>query len=262
MAGKLSHSAVFFREYLRHFHHTGAVLPSGRQLANALTRFVDNRPLGKGKAERSNSPERPEGGHRREALVVAQIGPGPVSSRTPRRILEVGPGTGAVTRRIVGRMGADDRLDMVELNETFVRLLEDRFRNDREFQPVADRARVLHCPVENLAGDDRYDVIVSGLPLNNFTGPEVEGILASLIARLTPGGTLSFFEYIAMRPARAMFVGRADRARLREVGQAMRAAFSRNEIRREAVLLNVPPAWVHHLRAATPLARVRETDRG
>jgi phosphatidylethanolamine/phosphatidyl-N-methylethanolamine N-methyltransferase len=246
MAGKLSHSAVFFREYLRHFHHTGAVLPSGRQLAKALTRFVDNRPLGKG--DMSDLPERPGGGHRREALVVAQIGPVPFSR--PRRILEVGPGTGAVTRRIISRMGAEDRLDMVELNETFVRLLEDRFRNDREFQPVAGRARVLHCPVENLAGDDRYDVIVSGLPLNNFTGQEVEGILASLVARLTPGGTLSFFEYIAMRPARAMFVGRTDRARLREVGRAMQAAFNRHEIRREAVLLNVPPAWVHHLQAA------------
>ncbi len=35
---------------------------------------------GSGKGDRSNLPERPEGGHRREAFVVAQIGPVPFSA--------------------------------------------------------------------------------------------------------------------------------------------------------------------------------------
>ncbi len=206
----MAESALFFREYLRNFHYTGAVLPSGRFLAAALTRFV--------------------------------------SQPQPRRILEVGPGTGAVTRRIVGGMGADDQLDLVELNGTFVRQLERRFQTEPAFRVVADRARIHHCPIEELPGGESYDVIVSGLPLNNFSAADVERILAVLTDRLAPDGMLSFFEYIAVRPARALLSGRAERTRLRAIGQTMRSVLKHHEIRRDAVWLNVPPAWVHHLR--------------
>ena len=165
----------------------------------------------------------------------------------PRRILEVGPGTGAVTRRIIARMGKADLLDLVELNETFVKQLNHRFEHEPAFQAVADRARVLHCPVEELPHDRTYNVIVSGLPLNNFSAALVEQILATLVGLLSPGGTLSFFEYIAVRRARALVSGRAERARLRGVAAAMRAVLDPHEIRRDAVWLNVPPAWVHHV---------------
>jgi phosphatidylethanolamine/phosphatidyl-N-methylethanolamine N-methyltransferase len=211
MSRPFADSALFFREYLRNFHTTGAILPSGRRLAAALTRFV-------------RSP-----------------------SSAPRRILEVGPGTGAVTRRIVRSMDRSDRLDLVELNDTFVAQLRRRFQVEPAFLAMADRTRVLHCPVEDLPGGDCYDVIVSGLPLNNFSVAQVERILTALTGRLTPGGMLSFFEYIAVRPARALVSGRADRVRLRGVGKALRAVLDRHEVRRDAVWLNVPPAWVHHV---------------
>lgn len=212
MGSRISESRLFFGEFLRNFHSTGAVLPSGRFLAAALARFV----------------AQPHA----ESL----------------KILEVGPGTGAVTRHIIAAMSPIDTLDLVELNEAFVRRLEQRFQTEPQFQTVAKRARVLHSPVEQLPDGDRYDVIVSGLPLNNFSVASVEAILASLTGRLASGGTLSFFEYIAVRPARAVFSGKADRERLRGIGRAMRNVLDKHEIRRDAVLLNVLPAWVHHVR--------------
>ena len=175
MAGRLAESALFFREFVRNFHTTGAILPSGRFLAAALARFVANHSPG------------------------------------PKRILEVGPGTGAVTRRIIRHMGRTDRLDLVELNGAFVERLDHRFRAEPAFQAVADRARVLHCPVEELPPGQSYDVIVSGLPLNNFAVADVERMLAAMTGRLAAGGTLSFFEYIAVRPARRSISGRAER---------------------------------------------------
>ncbi len=244
----MAENALFFREYLRHFHATGAVLPSSRYLASALARFVDA-----GKGDGTNLPERPEGGHRRAALVVAQ---NPFSR--PRTILEVGPGTGAVTRRIIRRLGPNDRLDLVELNETFVRELRRRFRTERGFRAAADRARILHCPVEELPDGTGYDVIVSGLPLNNFSAADVKRILGLLTERLAPGGVFSFFEYIAVRRARSIVSGRAERTRLREIGRAMSAAFRGHEYRREAVWLNIPPARVHHLRKYPPPYRASE----
>lgn len=203
---------LFFREFRRNFHTTGAILPSGRQLASALAHFVDE------------------------------------ESAAPRRILEVGPGTGAVTRRIVAGMRSADHIDLVELNDTFVEQLRQRFAGEPAFQAVADRARVLHCPVEELPRAPKYDLIVSGLPLNNFAVADVERILAALVELLAAGGTLSFFEYVGVRPVRTLVSGSTERARLRGIGRAMRAVLDGREIRRDAVLLNVPPAWVHHVR--------------
>jgi phospholipid N-methyltransferase len=212
MCRRLREHAVFFREFLRNFHTTGAILPSGRYLAAGLSRFVDEK------------------------------------STLPRRILEVGPATGAVTRRIIVGMSPADSLDLVELNETFVQQLENRFRTEPAFRAVAHCARVLHCPVEDLPHGERYDLIVSGLPLNNFAAADVERILAALQELLAPGGVLSFFEYIGVRTARALISGRKERERLRGIGRAMHALLDGREIRRDAVCLNVPPAWVHHVR--------------
>lgn len=212
MGNSLSELRVFFGEFRRHFHTTGAIMPSGRFLAAALARFVAQQPNG------------------------------------PRRILEVGPGTGAVTRHIVAAMAPQDQLDLVELNEAFVRSLEQRFQQEPAFHAVAARARVLHSAVEDLPADQHYDVIVSGLPLNNFSAELVESILASLTGRLANGGTLSFFEYIAVRTMRGAISSKGERQRLRGIGRAMHAVLDKHEIRRDAVLLNVLPAWVHHVR--------------
>ncbi|MGO8747506.1 MAG: class I SAM-dependent methyltransferase [Thermoguttaceae bacterium] len=211
MKNRLSECRTFLREYARHGRSTGAVLPSGRSLARALSRYVRNAP-------------------------------------SPQQILEVGPGTGAVTSHIVARMGPDDRLDLVELNDTFVHRLRQRLANEPAFQAVADRTRIYHCPIEDLAAQPSYDVIVSGLPFNNFTPPEVEKILGTLHGLLRPAGTLSFFEYIAIRFARMVVSRRAERHRLRGVGMALRKVLGPYEIRCEWIWPNVPPAWVHHVR--------------
>jgi SAM-dependent methyltransferase len=129
-----------------------------------------------------------------------------------------------------------------------VRRLRERFARDAAFRRVGPRARVLHCRVEELQADDAYDLIVSGLPLNNFSVANVERILAALRRLLRPGGTMSFFEYIAVRRARALVSRRAERARLRGIGQAMDALLGDHEIRRDWIWPNVPPAWVHHVR--------------
>jgi phospholipid N-methyltransferase len=153
-----------------------------------------------------------------------------------------------VTGQIIAGLGTADRFDLVELNDAFVERLRHRFQHEPAFQKVADRAQVHHCPVEELPQNSQYDVIVSGLPLNNFAVGDVERILASLMSLLRPGGTLSFFEYIAVRKARSLISGSAERKRLHGIGRAMRLVLDGREIRRDAVMLNVLPAWVHHVR--------------
>src|SRR4051794_20846964 len=160
---------TFWRESRRHFRTTGALLPSSRFLARSLT---------------------------------SQL----AGARPPRRILEVGPGTGSVTRSILRRLRPGDQLDCVELNEHFVERLRLCLRYDPRFIPHASHVRVIHSPVERLPGEALYDHIVSGLPLNNFPVGLVREIFKAYSRLLKPGGVLSYFEYVLIRQLKTPFV--------------------------------------------------------
>jgi phosphatidylethanolamine/phosphatidyl-N-methylethanolamine N-methyltransferase len=230
MRQRLTDYRVFWRQFREAYHSTGAVLPSGRGLARALARFV---------REDAAASER-------APLRVAANG-----DSSGRRILEVGPGTGAVTVQIIGDMRPGDRLVLVERNAEFVEHLKRRFAELSAGDSAGGRVSLVHASVEELPEDEPYDVIISGLPLNNFDVELVESILEKLRRLVAPGGTVSFFEYVAVRAAKAIVSPREDRQRLRGIGRVLREFLHRAEIRRDLVLANVPPAWVHHVCVGT-----------
>jgi len=205
----------FFRQFRRQFQTTGSIVPSSRYLARAMTRQI-------------------------------------AAPRGPARILEVGPGTGAVTCRILKLLQKDDRLDLVELNESFANHLRERFRDDPVFQS-ASRAQVHVCGIETFKSDAPYDFVVSGLPFANFSAPFVEQLLNAMFGLLAPGGQLTYFEYIYMRSMRKIVSGQTERNRLTDLDRVLDGFLSRHRVSRDSVLLNFPPAWVQHLRKeATP----------
>lgn len=218
MKGTFAEYRAFWREFRRTFHTTGAIAPSGPSLCRAL------------------------------ATQVCQ-------SPGAKRILEIGPGTGAVTSEIICRMGPDDQLDLVEINTNFAGMLRKRLSDDESWAAVAPRTRVLEMPVEKLPPDDlhRYSCMISGLPLNNFSSDCVQQILEHLQLLATDGCTLSFFEYVGIRRLKALISSAQERERLTEIGRILQATFANWEFRRQCVIVNVPPAWVHHLRFAAPV---------
>ncbi len=201
----------FFRQYRQTFETTGAVAPSSRFLARALTR-----------------PLQQHAGH--------------------CRVLEVGPGTGAVTRRIARLLKPDDRFDLVELNASFAGVLRHKFVADPDFHRVANRSEIHQCPIQEFAAPEPYDFIVSGLPLNNFPAEMVREIFDVFFRLLAPGGVLSYFEYMYMRPLRKVVSNRAGRARLGALETVLHEYLGQHRFRRDWVFVNVPPAWVQHLR--------------
>jgi phosphatidylethanolamine/phosphatidyl-N-methylethanolamine N-methyltransferase len=235
MRQRLADYRVFWRQFRQAYNSTGALLPSGRVLSRALARFVRDgeAALAAGENGRTTSANHPE---------------------KPRRILEVGPGTGAVTIEIAAGMRPDDQLVMVERNEQFVEHLAKWLREFPAVQVARDRISLVHASVEDLPENEPYDVIISGLPLNNFTVDTVDRILAKLSRLLAPGGTLSFFEYVAIRKAKSLVCSREDRERLQGISRVL-GEYLRSEVRRDLVMANVPPAWVHHVQRVPVEAR-------
>jgi phospholipid N-methyltransferase len=164
-------------------------------------------------------------------------------------VLEVGPGTGAVTNRIVRELRPDDRFDLVEINETFANLLKDRFQNDGHYQRCAGQSQVHVCPLQDFAADEKYDVVISGLPFNNFPAELVEALIDRCLELVKPGGTFSFFEYMFIRPARITIARGPDRDRLATIEKILQDRFTARRVQRDWIFINVPPAWVQHLRA-------------
>src|SRR6516162_10780140 len=122
---------AFYRQFRDQYGTTGSVMPSSRALARALTRPMRACP-------------------------------------SPRRVLEVGPGTGAVTREIVRTLRPGDRLDIVEINASFVEVIRRRFEEELDFRRKTLQTRVIHSAIQDVEGRAVYDVMISGIPLNNF----------------------------------------------------------------------------------------------
>lgn len=211
---RLKEYATFFGQFRRRFETTGAIAPSSRFLAAALVGPLAARPAGAG----------------------------------PVRIAEIGPGTGAVTRRIVRLLRPGDWLDVVELNETFAAHLRDAFAASPQADRLAAQAAIHEIGVQAFEAERPYDFIISGLPLNNFPAALVDDVFDAYLRLLAPGGTLSYFEYMFVRRVR-MRLGAADeRARLARIEATVGRHVASMGIGRDWVFLNVPPAWAQHIR--------------
>ncbi len=213
-----SGARLFLSQFWNQYHTTGAIWPSGQSLARELAYYVAN-PL----VEADDSPS------------------------SSRKILEVGPGTGTVTRAILAALQPTDQITLVEINPEFAAHLCARLRTEPDWQRVAERVTIRTEAIQDFAADDQFDVIVSGLPLNNFSIATVEAILAGLDRLAKPGATISFFEYIAIRHFKGIVSGRAERARLRGVAEALDGFLGKRELRCRAIVGNMPPAWAHHV---------------
>jgi len=146
---------------------TGAVAPSGRFLARAMARPVDPNQRG---------------------LVV-----------------ELGPGTGPVTRALIARGVARERLVLVEYDPGFCRLLGQRFAPVRVVQGDAyDLPRAL-APFEG----EPIAAIVSSLPLLNQPAALRSKLIADAFDLMGPEGLFVQFTYGLASPiARGVCAGR------------------------------------------------------
>ena len=206
----MSHYLEFFKQFRTTFETTGAIAPSSRFLASEMA--------------------------------------GPMKQHQgPKQVLEIGPGTGAVTRQIVKQIQPGDQLDLVELNEKFVEILHKRFDGEKGFQEIKHQTSIHNCPLQEYGAGQEYDYIISGLPLNNFPTELVGEIFKAYFRLLKPGGVLSYFEYMYVRPVRKVISRGEENQRIRKIDEIMACYTRQYHIQTDWVWLNIPPAWVQHL---------------
>lgn len=226
----------FLKQIKRNFYTTGALLPSSKPLARELTRY---------------------------------LAPG---NRQPVRILEAGPGTGAISRMIAKRMIPGDTLDAVEINPAFAHAIRDLIATDKDFDPRREQIRVIQADLLSLSPPSNgqanngsndgshdgsndgsshdlssYDMIICSLPFNNFDPVLVSKIFETMEGLLKPGGRLTYFEYWAIRTLKSIFVGSKTRLRLRAIGMRTDQIRQRMGATTRMIVANFPPALVHHL---------------
>lgn len=183
----LNDTMAFLRAWLRDPRSIGAVTPSGPALARLMTAHV---------------------------------------SQLDGPVIELGPGTGALTRALLARGVPLHRLALIEADAHFADALSRRY-------PMAnilrmDAAQLGHT--ESLFGEERACAVVSGLPLLSMPAAQVAAIVQGVFERqLRAGGMFYQFTYGPRCPLPASLLQRLN-LQARRVGSA---------------LLNLPPAGVY-----------------
>ncbi len=207
------HHLQFIRRYVRDPKVVGAVAPSSRALAVALSRHYKN-------------------------------------SDKPATVLEVGAGTGPVTRYLGTILGDADSLDICEVQPSFVKILQHDVVSSQAFGPAvkAGRVNIIAKPVQQLTDENRYDFIISGLPFTAFDLSDVRDIFDVIRRVLKPGGVFSYFEYVGLRKiSRNCSLGK-KRSQIRGVSSFLNRLIREHQFDREMVVKNFPPAYARHLR--------------
>jgi phosphatidylethanolamine/phosphatidyl-N-methylethanolamine N-methyltransferase len=183
---RLDDEVRFLRSWIEKPLHMGAVMPSGRVLARTMASYVD------------------------------------VESDAP--VVELGPGTGAITNALIARGIDQKRLVLVEYNPGFCALLRDRYPQAQVIQGDAYRLRdslreVLGSPAS---------AVVSGLPLVTKPMQTRLRLIRDAFLALAPGAPFVQFTYSVAPPIPRSLPGVSTEAS-------------------ERVWINLPPArvWVY-----------------
>ncbi len=183
------------------------------------------------------------GGMLRNPTKVGAIAPSsPVLARRMVRgisleegesILELGPGTGPITKAIArdvlkGQNEAGKYLG-IERDSRFVRILTNRFRHLSFVEGSAEDA-LAHL---DAAGHGNVKAIISGLPFASLPGSVQDGVIGCLDRLMSPGTIFRTFQY-----CHAWMLPTARRFR-----KQMSELFGSVD-RSRAVVRNLPPAFV------------------
>lgn len=168
---------------------------------------------------------------------------------SPKRVLEVGPGTGPVTKELLRTLREGDVLDIVELSSEFCDDLERKLLAGWRDRGMPGRVTLHNAAIQDVELEAAsYDCVVCGLPFNNFESELVESIMRRMLELLRPGGQLAYFGYVGAKAMKGAIADSRGRDNLREIRRIEDELHLSHSGSRSTVLANIPPAVVRRLR--------------
>ena len=157
----MSESLLFFKEFFLNKNSIGGIRPSSRSLAKEM------------------------------AAVVREFS-------APKKVLEIGAGTGIISEEIIRNLGKRDSLTIVEINPQFAKLLRSK-KNDWEQRTNCPHIEILNIDFLNFESNEQFDVVIAGVPFNNFPIEIIEGFIKKIKSISKQNGVFAYFEYIAAK---------------------------------------------------------------
>ena len=151
----LTDTTLFLQEWFANPQRTGSVAPSSRQLSAAMAQWL---------------PANPES-----------------------FVLELGPGTGAVTEALIKRGLREDRLVAIERNPKMARLLREKFPRAQIIN--GDAWHLDHLLRSRREPIESVGAVISSLPLLNFPPAEAEALTQKIRSVLEPDGHWVQYSY-------------------------------------------------------------------
>lgn len=164
----------------------------------------------------------------------------PTSSAQARRYLEIGPGTGAFTEFFIEKLGPHDRLDLVEIDQGFVRVLQEKFGKYPQIH-------IHHMPIQDWHPSYTYDHVVTAVPLNALASPqEIQPILTAYEAFIQEGAILSAIEYIGTSTLKSQVLFGRKKEEFDAMLALKQSFFQKYAFLIEKVWQNLPPVRVFY----------------
>lgn len=123
--------------------------------------------------------------------LAQEITAGLSKGQSCRMIVELGPGTGAITRLIMQKLSDISCYVGIEINPDFAAHLRQEFQGIRIIDGSASNLKESLVDAEGTVG-----CIISSLPFTNFTDEKTFRILQGCQSLLREGGELRFFLYL------------------------------------------------------------------
>ncbi len=130
-------------------------------------------------------------------LIAAQVDP------KSSAVLEVGAGTGPVTRALLDRGVEPERLFVIERDPNMVNYLRRQFRGIHI--RCADASQADQFLKEEAGG--KAESVISGIPLRNLSPVDRLTIVHTMMKAIAPGGQLIQFTYALGCPVSSRQVG-------------------------------------------------------
>ncbi len=208
---KLKEGILFLQGAFKNLHEVGSIIPSSKAVAQAMTAALRQK-------------------------------------ESPRRILEVGAGTGPITARIVREMTPADYLDIYEINPEFTGFLARRFETDPAFQRVKAQTNIFTAGIETIERIPTYDIIISAVPFTNFPPAAVAEFFETYRDILREDGVLTYIEFAFGRTVMRRLAKGSEKERLEKLERLLQDYQQSYRVRAKFVPFNAPPARIHSLR--------------